>query len=102
MPPDLKTSGYFFFTHPLLQEPEECEKEFSNHKVEKHPKCDVCNSVFKSEQNLKSHIQSVHEGKKPFKCNICDASFTRKATVNSHIASVHEKRNLKRHSAFVQ
>ena len=73
-----------------VQGPKVCEKEFPNHKVEKQPKCDVCNSVFKSKGNLKKHIQLVHERKKLFKCGTCDAGFTTKYVLRMHCESVHE------------
>ena len=68
------------------------EKVFSdhiNHKVDKSLKCDNCNSFFRSQQNLKQHIESVHEGKKPFKCNICDSCFTRNGSLKTHNSAVH-------------
>ena len=30
---------------------------------------------FANKQNLKKHIETVHEGIKPFKCSICDVKF---------------------------
>ena len=30
---------------------------------------------FTNKQNLKKHIEAVHEGIKPFKCSICDVKF---------------------------
>ena len=94
------------------------EKEASYHVVHKSIKCNICDATFKTNQNLKKHIRSIHEGKsfkckscdatftqkerlnrhvalnhegeKPFKCNICDASFTQKGKMNGHIAEVHE------------
>ena len=50
--------------------------------VHKPIKCNICNAPFKTQQNLKFHTNSVHEGKKPFKCNICGASFARTAHLN--------------------
>ena len=66
--------------------------------------------------NLKSHVDSVHEGKKPFKCENCDYSCAEKGDLQKHITSVHEgkkpfncescdykfahKSDMKRHVAF--
>jgi uncharacterized Zn-finger protein len=75
-----------------VQEPNISEKEFSNHRVEKHTKCDVCNSIFKTERTLKVHIQSIHESKRPFKCNTCGSSFSQKGNLKGHIASVHDRK----------
>ena len=33
--------------------------------------------MFVNKQNLKKHIETVHEGIKPFKCSICDVEFAR-------------------------
>ena len=30
---------------------------------------------FANKQNLKKHIETVHEGIKPFKCSVCDVKF---------------------------
>ena len=71
-----------------FQEPQAGEKE---HLVVHKPiKCHICNAHFKTQRNLKSHTNSVHEGKKPFNCSICDANFASKQRMNTHIASVHE------------
>ena len=42
--------------------------------------------AFLKKENLRGHIESVHEGKKPFKCNAFDASFSQK------FESVHEEK----------
>ena len=57
---------------------------------ERKIKCNICDASFASNQSIKIHIDSVHEGEKPFNCNICDASFTEKGNLNKHVASVHE------------
>ena len=30
---------------------------------------------FANKQNLKEHVETVHEGIKPFKCSTCDVMF---------------------------
>ena len=30
---------------------------------------------FANKQNLKKHVEAVHEGIKPFKCSVCDVKF---------------------------
>ena len=69
-----------------IEELKMSEKEFSNHVVDKHFKCDKCNSFFKTKYKMKRHIESVHERKKPFKCNVCDASFAQNAKLVRHTA----------------
>ena len=54
---------------------------------------------FANKQNLKKHIETVHEGIKPFKCSICDVKFA-----NNYNPQIQEsqikfanKQNLKKH-----
>ena len=54
--------------------------------------CDICGKVFDEEQNFKSHIESVHEGKKPYECDICGKVFNGKQNFKSHLKSVREKK----------
>ena len=78
----------------VKNEPIVCDENFQTSQtkrvVDKHLKCQICDSSLKSKRNLKNHIASVHERKKPFKCIICDTSFTTKQSLKNHIASVHE------------
>ena len=74
---------------PICEDKNISEKEFLKSAVAKPLKCDECHSVFKTKQNLKRHIQSVHEGKKQHKCSICDYTFSQKGHVKQHIESVH-------------
>ena len=39
---------------------------------------------FTNKQNLKKHVESVHEGIKPFKCSICDVEFANKQNLKKH------------------
>ena len=66
---------------------------FVDHAFKNHPKsfkCDTCGKVLDKEQNFKSHIESVHEGKKPYKCDICGKVFHEEQNQEIHIESVHE------------
>ena len=38
--------------------------------------CTICDRVFTSQNGLKYHSESVHEGKKPFQCLTCEVRFT--------------------------
>ena len=55
--------------------------------------CEICCKTFSGMQSMKSHVESIHEGKKPFKCNICEKGFTKKVTLNGHIESFHQQNN---------
>ena len=74
-------------------------------------KCEVCSKHFITEDNLKTHIETVHNIKKPVKsvdrkimnslknecssiqCIICSNCFENEACLKMHIASVHKKGN---------
>ena len=79
-----------FFFGGNVQDSKMSEKYVSDSVENTSLKCDACGSSFKKRQNLKMHIQSVHERKKPFKCNFCDTSFSQKGHMNYHIKFVHE------------
>ena len=51
------------------------ENQASKKVVDTCLKCEICSSLFKTKENLKRHIESVHEGKKPYKCDTGDANF---------------------------
>ena len=50
------------------------------------------------ENNLKLHIEAVHEENKPFKCDRCCADFMKKCALNSHIEVIIKERN---HSSVI-
>ena len=84
---------------PLISEEnfQECqasEPVFPDHVVETDLKCNICSSLLKTKQGLKSHIASVHDGKKSFKCNVCDANFARTGNALERVQRVHEPANL--------
>ena len=57
-------------------------------------KCKICGHCFSAKQDLKRHIEAVHENRKPHKCSFCDYSCSQKNDLNTHIASVHEGRGV--------
>ena len=55
--------------------------------------CPNCDNKHKHKSTLKSHIDTVHEGKKPvFKCDQCNKQYSHKPHLNHHIARVHDGR----------
>ena len=60
------------------------------HEGKKPFSCPVCSSAFFRKRHLQKHIESVHEGKKPFLCHVCSAAFTQKPHLKLHINRVHE------------
>ena len=76
-----------------------CEKSFrSEYELKKHIEmvhekvrilCEICN---KAVVNVKSHISNVHEGEKNFKCEICDKMNSSKSNLQLHIDNVHKAR----------
>jgi general transcription factor IIIA len=69
-------------------------EELHAHSIECHPPvCPECGQKFKSEANLKSHTETVHNdtaARYPCPKPHCDALFTRKHNLTVHIQSVHE------------
>ena len=54
-------------------------------------KCSLCEKAYTQSQNLKLHVQYVHEGQKPrYKCDTCDKCFTQSHNLKSHINRVHK------------
>ena len=45
---------------------------------------------FANKQNLKKHVEAVHEGIKPFKCSVCDVKFANEQNLKTHIETIHE------------
>ena len=52
--------------------------------------CQDCEKIFSTKGNLKSHIESVHEGKK-FACSQCNHEFALKSSLSKHEKRKHKK-----------
>ena len=52
--------------------------------------CESCCKSFSRADNLKRHIQTVHEGHKDHKCKSCGKSFSQAGDLKKHIHTVHE------------
>ena len=61
------------------------------HQENKPFKCKLCNIALAEKTYMNRHISSVHEGKMPFKCDICDAKFSYKGNLTRH-TSVYERK----------
>ena len=73
--------------HMMKSHEEECILDGSDLEV-----CGVCQLVFSTKGNLKTHIKNIHESKRrPFACRHCKAKFNQKGNLESHIEVRHEK-----------
>ena len=61
----------------------------SDHRERKLP-CSKCGKSFMKIQNLKNHVQIVHEGKKLFPCKLCDKSCKGSWYLKRHMEIFHE------------
>lgn len=52
-------------------------------------KCTLCPKSYKTDDNLKKHVDSKHLGLKPFECTICDKKFTQKGSLTTHLKKKH-------------
>ena len=56
-------------------------------------KCEICDFSSSKKNNLKTHVESVHEGNKPLKkiiCEICENRFSQKNDLKRHVGAVHK------------
>ena len=74
-----------------------CSKSLRDHIKFKHshpensPKCTICNKVYSTPQNLKSHVARVHMQEKKYICSECGRSFFEKAELDFHLSSHNPK-----------
>ena len=66
----------------------------SVHEKLKPFKCTVCDQCFSRKSHMNTHMATVHEGQKPFKCDICETRFTSKSSLKQHILVIHENKKL--------
>ena len=59
---------------------------------DKEFKCEMCGKSVSRKNNIKVHVESVHEGKKAFKYKMFDKNFSHKHHMNRHIVLIHEDR----------
>ena len=56
--------------------------------------CSICSKVFKSKQNVKSHINEVHLKIKPYPCPECNRHFAKNSHLKRHLI-YHQKHSMK-------
>ena len=52
--------------------------------------CDICGKQLSSPNEVKIHIQNVHEGIRNYKCDYCDKKFGRKEHMRTHLRTIHK------------
>ena len=57
---------------------------------DKSQECPICSIKFSAYGKLQIHLNTVHEGKKPWNCLECDYATTKRYNLKSHIESVHQ------------
>ena len=63
----------------------------SDHKGEEPYKCPICDDKFETFEIRRKHLASKHEGEKPYKCSICDDKFKTLREKNGHFNSNHKE-----------
>jgi len=58
------------------------------HRDVKEQACEICDTVFEQEADLKAHVKQMHY-QTEFICNMCDKAFKLKHTLAKHIAKCH-------------
>ena len=56
--------------------------------------CPVCEKLFKTNPNLVRH-QGTHEDIKPYKCKSCEATFSQSSSIKTHVERRHTEHNCK-------
>lgn len=76
------------------QEVDEC-KEMNTSEPKRKQQCNFCSKHFSKPNDLKRHLEAVHEKKKPFVCTIagCAKSFSLKQTLDRHSVTHRQQRN---------
>ena len=75
-----------------LANKKEFDQESLNIYHESKQKCEICEKVFKTKQELKHHFTAVHlvNNEKVYNCNICRKLYTSRTLLIFHINTVHK------------
>ncbi|XP_045464048.1 zinc finger protein 888-like [Harmonia axyridis] len=87
------------YKHNLFKFPPKQTKNMNTFINSKPYKCHFCDSAFRRNSHLKSHIDSVHSNSKQYKCHMCSFATNQKSNVKRHIDSVHL--NTKQHKCYL-
>merc|ERR1719483_282763 len=68
------------------------EEELATHNCSKRYKCRLCQRLFSTKHELKSHSY-IHSGEKPHMCDFCGKEFRQRATLDRHKLTHESKRN---------
>ena len=94
------------------------EKKPLNPLKKKPFKCNICKQCSSRKDQMKQHVQSVHEEYRPFQCGIYDYNCSLKSNMkkhvflvmkdishssvmNGHVTSVHERKKIHSKETFV-
>ena len=57
-------------------------------------KCSICESTFATKNTLKTHVDTIHDGKKlqttRVKCTTCEKIFSSSSNIRTHISNKHK------------
>ncbi|KAJ8901344.1 hypothetical protein NDN08_007190 [Rhodosorus marinus] len=56
--------------------------------------CELCNTRFATNYNLKRHKRTVHERKKGFACTLCKKTYSQNGHLKEHVRLIHTGENL--------
>ncbi|MGQ0771197.1 MAG: C2H2-type zinc finger protein [Nitrososphaerota archaeon] len=59
----------------------------------KKVKCESCDSVFSSQENLMQHTQIVHGKDLPYDCKACNQNFSSMQEMRTHLQKYHSYKN---------
>lgn len=74
----------------------DCQQSFSGefeameHYKNIHCKCEECGGIFKTEKNLREHVDCVHKRLLLYDCKICGAKFRHTSFLTRHIRKEHQ------------
>ena len=60
------------------------------HEGRRH-QCNMCESSFTDESNLKMHVKTIHFQQRQYPCKTCDFKATKASELSLHIKAVHLK-----------